>query len=80
MAKNQFEVNNIIAYENGEMTQDKEVKFFADGIKSKQVYQLQGHYGRTANAYVETGLITKDGKITSEGKKYIKNNKGVYNN
>jgi hypothetical protein len=32
-------------------------------IQSKLAYQLQGWFGRTAESYIEIGLIAKDGKI-----------------
>jgi len=32
-------------------------------------------YGREATSLIDAGLITKTGKITKEGKAFIKNNK-----
>ena len=75
---NIFNVDNMMAYESDELSRDKQVKFFADGIKSGQIYQLQGHYGRTAQMYIDSGLITPEGKITTKGKEYMKEQKDVY--
>ena len=47
--------DKIIAYEQGEMTSDEVVDFFQEIIDSGLVWQLQGHYGRTANALIDNG-------------------------
>lgn len=45
----------IIAYENGELDYDAIVAGFQHLIDSGIVWQLQGHYGRTAAALIESG-------------------------
>lgn len=50
------DVDKIIRYEGGEMTEDEIVEFFQDMIDSGVCWALQGHYGRTANALLDAGL------------------------
>ena len=56
-------IGNIIAYESGELSPEKTLKMFAELIKTRQAWTLQGHYGRTAQALIEAGYIDKRGKI-----------------
>jgi len=52
-------VNFIIAYESGEITDEQElIDGFQAMIDSGIVWQLQGHYGRTAAALIEAGHCT----------------------
>lgn len=51
-------VNEIIKWENGEMTEKEEIKFFQKLINSGQVWHLQGMYGRRASELLEAGLVT----------------------
>lgn len=48
--------NFIIAYENGECTEDEIVEGFQAMIDDRSVWSLQGHYGRTAASLIEAGL------------------------
>lgn len=56
-------VSSIIQYESGEMDTTETVEFFAELIKSGMAYNLQGSYGRMANALIERGLISSDGVV-----------------
>ena len=49
------QVDQIIAYECGELDDDATINLFQDLINSGLAYQLQGSYGRTANALIEAG-------------------------
>lgn len=49
-------VNDIISYENGEMTEDEAIEFFQGMINSGVVWQLQGAYGRTANHLIANNI------------------------
>lgn len=53
-----------------ETTAWDEVKAWAYLIKTGHAWRLQGWYGRTANAIIEDGIVTKTGKITEKGKCY----------
>lgn len=48
-------VNDIIAFENGEMDEEQTFEFFQGMINSGVVWELQGAYGRTAKALIENG-------------------------
>ena len=60
-------VEQIIAYETGELNYEGTLNLFSKLVKSGQAWSLQGHYGRTAKQLIELNLITKDGKITQHG-------------
>ena len=45
----------MIAYEEGELNDDEVVELFQDLITAGLVWQLQGHYGRTAARLIECG-------------------------
>tara|TARA_R100000329_G_C7558615_1_gene197517 strand:+ start:598 stop:843 length:246 start_codon:yes stop_codon:yes gene_type:complete len=66
-------VEQIIAYETGELDYEGTLNLFSKLIKSKQAWSLQGHYGRTAKQIIELNLISKDGKITQHGLDSIEN-------
>jgi hypothetical protein len=52
------QVDNIIAYENGELEEDEMIALFQELVNSGLAWQLQGHYGRTAKGLIEAGLVT----------------------
>lgn len=49
------DVGKIIAYESGEMDRDEMIEFFQELIDSGMAWQLQGHYGRTAQWLINNG-------------------------
>lgn len=51
-------INDIMAFENGEMELDQAIDFIQDGIDTGWVWQLQGSYGRTAQAFINQGYCT----------------------
>lgn len=57
-------IDSIIAYEQGDMTEQEIVYFFAELIKSGIVWELQGHYGRTASALIREGWIDSEGNVS----------------
>ena len=50
------DVNKIIAYESGEMTEEEVIEFFQSLIDEGIVWQLQGSYGRKARGLIDQGL------------------------
>jgi hypothetical protein len=57
-------IDSIIDYEQGDMTEQEMVYFFAELIKSGIVWELQGHYGRTASALIREGWIDSEGNVS----------------
>ena len=56
------DISLIMAYEQGDLDYDETVDLFQDLLDSSMVWQLQGHYGRTATQLLEAGLITRSPK------------------
>mgnify|MGYP001397707787 CR=1 FL=1 len=48
---------NIIAYEAGELNETETIELFQELVNSGLAWQLQGHYGRTAAALIDAGLV-----------------------
>ena len=51
-------VDELIAYEEGQITGDEEVAFFEHLVETGTCWQLQGHYQRVAATLMEAGLIS----------------------
>jgi len=52
-------MDSIIRYENGNMGEKEEIRFFQNLINTGLCWKLQGHYGRVATHLLEEGLIIK---------------------
>tara|TARA_Y100000034_G_C6645191_1_gene282204 strand:+ start:113 stop:301 length:189 start_codon:yes stop_codon:yes gene_type:complete len=52
-------LNQIMAYENGEMENDEVIDFFQSLLDSRIIYSLQGSYQRQAQALLEAGYIER---------------------
>ena len=50
-------VDQLIAYEEGQITQHEEVAFFEHFVETGVCWQLSGHYQRVAATLIEAGLI-----------------------
>jgi hypothetical protein len=51
-------VSKIMAYENGELSDEETIQFFQELIDSGLAWRLQGSYGRMAQRLIEEGLCT----------------------
>jgi hypothetical protein len=47
--------DKIIAYENGELSDEQLIRLFQQLINNGMAWSLQGHYGRFANALIAGG-------------------------
>lgn len=56
-------VDDIIAYESGELDEARTLALFADLIRSGTAWRLQGSYGRQAAALIDAGLISDAGEV-----------------
>lgn len=48
-------IDQILAFENGEMEFDEAVDFIQEGINEGWVWKLQGFYGRVAAQFINEG-------------------------
>ena len=54
-----IDVGKIMDYESGEMSDDDTINFFQELIDNGMAWELQGHYGRTAQALIEQGYCDR---------------------
>jgi hypothetical protein len=50
-------VEQLIAYEEGQLTEDEEIALFRYLVETGTCWQLSGHYQRVAATLIEAGLI-----------------------
>lgn len=56
-------VDQIVAYEQGELSDEDTLTLFGQLVASGLAWSLQGHYGRTARSLIEQGLIDESGNV-----------------
>lgn len=52
-------VDQIIAFESGELDEEKTVELFQKLVDTGMAWTLQGSYGRTAMQLIEAGLVKR---------------------
>jgi hypothetical protein len=60
------QVSRIIAYEQGELSNQEIIELFAELVKSGLAWQLQGSYGRAAASLIESGYLSRKGEILKD--------------
>jgi hypothetical protein len=58
-------VTAIMDYEDGSLSPRGELELFSELVKDGTAWSLQGHYGRTAKAFIDQGLLYDNGEISS---------------
>lgn len=56
-------VDQIIAFESGELGSHDVVRLFAGLVKSGLAWTLQGYYGRRAARLIKAGFISREGNV-----------------
>ncbi len=51
-------VDQLIAYEEGQLSEDEEIALFQHLVETGTCWHLQGHYHRVAATLIEAGLIS----------------------
>lgn len=60
MTQSTFDLTTrIIDFETGDVTEEQVLELFQHLVDTGLAWSLQGHYGRTAQALIDAGLITK---------------------
>lgn len=60
------QLDKMMAWENGELSDQDTLQLFSELIKNGQAWSLQGCYGRFAMQLIEAGYVDHDGKILQE--------------
>ena len=50
-------IGRIIDYEDGLLNEEETIALFQELVDSGMAWSLQGHYGRTATAMIDAGLV-----------------------
>ncbi len=59
-------VDQLIAYEEGHITDDEEVALFQRLIDTGTCWHLSGHYQRVGATLIEAGLIESPGRAEAD--------------
>jgi hypothetical protein len=56
----------ILDFEAGDLSDEDTLEMFSHLISSGLAWTLEGFYGRTAQALIDSGLIAPDGTISTD--------------
>lgn len=56
-------LDQLLDFEDGTLSDEETVKLFARLIRTGLAFTLQGSFGRTAAAFIESGRISPAGEI-----------------
>lgn len=56
-------LDEIIAYESGELNDFETVEFFQKLVDTGLAWELQGSYGRQADALIRAGLVNQKERV-----------------
>ena len=55
------QIDKMMAFENGELSDEDTISLFQELVNSGMAWQLQGFYGRTAKSLIDKGLVSLPG-------------------
>jgi hypothetical protein len=56
-------VGRMMAFEEGELSNDEALELFSELVKTGVAWELQGAYGRVAGDLIARGVLTEGGEI-----------------
>lgn len=56
-------IDDVLAFEQGDMDETEIVLFFARLVESGMAWNLQGSYGRMAQSLIDAGYLTVTGEV-----------------
>jgi hypothetical protein len=56
-------IDQVIAYEEGMLSEVDEIKLFSELVKTGAAWSLQGFYGRNAMNLINHGILDRSGNI-----------------
>lgn len=59
-------IDRLMDYEQGKLSEEETIVLFQALVNSGLAWKLQGHYGRTAKAMLDAGLISLPGASDNE--------------
>lgn len=65
------DIGLLMDYELGVLKDPDVLKLFGELISSGMAWSLQGHYGRTATAFLEAGVLDDKGDLTDIGRDVV---------
>ena len=59
-------VDRVIAFEDGELSQEEVLELFSELLKTGVIYGFQGRYHREVAMFIDSGLLDINGNILNE--------------